>query len=162
MPSGVYVITNTRDSKRYVGVSADIESRWGGHRSDLRRGKHHSTLMQQAWNEFGEDAFTFEVLEVCGTTDFSSKEPSYIRQYRTNEPEYGYNKQYGEEMKYNPYGIALRNVGTHDDSDSLDNDNQWEQLEEKIDSVLLVLAMQLDITADDVRRFRELMAEIQL
>ena len=36
MPSGVYVITNTRDSKRYVGVSADIESRWGGHRSDLR------------------------------------------------------------------------------------------------------------------------------
>ena len=60
MPSGVYVITNTRDSKRYVGVSADIESRWGGHRSDLRRGKHHSTLMQQAWNEFGEDAFTFE------------------------------------------------------------------------------------------------------
>jgi len=100
MTSGVYVITNTKDGKRYVGVSRDIDSRWYAHRSDLKRGKHGSTSLQQAWNEHGENAFTFAVLEECDWNEFSHKEPMYIKSFRANEREYGYNTKFGEEMRY--------------------------------------------------------------
>ena len=100
MTSGVYVITNTRDGKRYVGVSRDIDNRWYSHRYELNRGKHGSTSLQQAWNEYGESAFAFAVLEECDWNEFSHKEPMYIKSFRANESEYGYNTRFGEEMQY--------------------------------------------------------------
>jgi group I intron endonuclease len=100
MTSGVYVITNTKDGKRYVGVSRDIDSRWYAHRNDLKRGKHGSASLQQAWNEYGEGAFVFAVLEECDWSEFSHKEPMYIKSFRSNESEYGYNTMFREEMKY--------------------------------------------------------------
>ncbi len=158
MPSGVYVITNTLDGKRYVGVSRDIESRWVGHKSDLRCGKHHSVLLQQAWTELGEDAFTFEVLEHCATTEFSSKEPAYIRKFRANEPEFGYNTMYGEEMKYNPFTIEARKGGIADTED----EGLLAELERRLDFTILALAMRFNVSAEELQRLKELAAEIPL
>lgn len=120
MASGVYVITNTKDGKRYVGVSRDISSRWYAHRNDLKRGKHCSAQLQQAWNEHGESVFTFAVLEECDWSEFSHKEPMYIKSFRANEREYGYNTMFGEEMKY---GRRPRNhdaIGARIDDDDID------------------------------------------
>jgi len=61
--SGVYVITNTVNGKRYVGQAVDLHVRWLHHRSRLRRGNHHSQYLQSSWNKYGPEAFTFEVLE---------------------------------------------------------------------------------------------------
>ena len=161
MTCGIYLITNTVDGKQYVGVSQYIEGRWDSHRSDLQRGKHHARRLQQAWSEHGEAAFQFSILEACGTDEFSRKEPFYIEKFRSNDPEYGYNTQYGKEMKYNPYCVSAR-VGSPGDIDFA-GDSEWlSKLEEGLDLVLVGFALRLNLTADDVRRFRELMAEIQL
>jgi group I intron endonuclease len=60
---GVYLITNDRDDRRYAGSSANIKNRFGNHRSDLRNNRHRNKRLQEAWNEYGEDAFTFTVME---------------------------------------------------------------------------------------------------
>lgn len=61
----VYAIRNTVNGGMYVGSTTAFKSRWHTHRSALRRGIHHSFVLQRAWNKYGESAFEFKVLVVC-------------------------------------------------------------------------------------------------
>ena len=61
----VYAIENAVNGRRYIGSTVNYKSRWHTHRSTLRRGKHHSFILQKAWNKYGEKAFTFKLLLVC-------------------------------------------------------------------------------------------------
>lgn len=65
MNCGIYEIRNTKNNHVYIGSAIDINKRWGGHKSDLRKGKHHSGHLQRAWNKYGEDRFEFKVLLFC-------------------------------------------------------------------------------------------------
>lgn len=65
MTCGVYEIVNTVNGKRYVGSSVNIEQRWSAHKSNLRRGRHHSIHLQRAWDKYGEHSFTFSVIYEC-------------------------------------------------------------------------------------------------
>ena len=68
-PAGyVYAIENTVNNRCYIGSAADYKSRWHSHRSSLRRGKHHSFILQRAWDKYGESAFVFKLLIVCPLT----------------------------------------------------------------------------------------------
>ena len=60
---GTYIITNTITDTVYVGQSVQPESRWRQHRRALRKFNHYNTLFQKAWNQYGESAFIFEVVE---------------------------------------------------------------------------------------------------
>ena len=60
--SGVYLIYNKINGKRYIGAASDVNQRRRGHFSDLRLNKHGNPLMQKDFNEFGEDNFEFVVL----------------------------------------------------------------------------------------------------
>lgn len=62
-PSGIYAITNTVNGKRYIGSSVNIKKRWACHLSTLTSGKHKSIRLQNAWNKYGAQAFSFSVLE---------------------------------------------------------------------------------------------------
>lgn len=62
--SGIYQIRNLVNSRVYVGSAVNLANRRKEHLSNLRRGKHHSPKLQNAWLKYGEDAFVFEVLEV--------------------------------------------------------------------------------------------------
>lgn len=61
----VYAIRNTVNNRAYIGSTTNYKSRWHTHRSALRRGVHHSFILQKAWNKYGESAFSFEMLVVC-------------------------------------------------------------------------------------------------
>jgi group I intron endonuclease len=61
----VYSIKNTVNGHCYIGSTVNYKSRWSTHRGSLRRGKHHSFILQKAWDKYGESAFTFNVLAVC-------------------------------------------------------------------------------------------------
>ncbi len=61
--SGIYSITNTLNGHRYIGSSRNVEHRWAVHRHSLRRGEHHSLILQRAWDKYSEDVFLFEMLE---------------------------------------------------------------------------------------------------
>jgi group I intron endonuclease len=62
---GVYCIRRNamHDPCSYVGSSVNMEARMASHRSSLRRGRHPCRSMQSDWDEYGETAFRFEVLE---------------------------------------------------------------------------------------------------
>lgn len=72
--SGIYVIRNTVNGKRYVGQSTDVAARFCGHRYDLRRNESRCTALQVEWNEYGESAFTFDVLFFCSASQLTEQE----------------------------------------------------------------------------------------
>lgn len=59
----VYAITNTVTGKVYIGSTVNVARRFGVHKKALLAGKHHSPLLQNAWNKYGSAAFTFDVVE---------------------------------------------------------------------------------------------------
>jgi group I intron endonuclease len=61
--SGVYVIECCE--RQYIGSARHIRARWATHCHELRKGIHHSRFLQRAWEKYGEDAFTFRVIEEC-------------------------------------------------------------------------------------------------
>jgi hypothetical protein len=61
----VYAITNTNNGNAYIGSTISPHKRWGAHRRLLRAGKHHSFILQAAWDKHKEAAFKFSVLLVC-------------------------------------------------------------------------------------------------
>ena len=94
---GIYCIENTTNCKRYIGLSRNIEQRWNEHRSKLRRGKHGNIYLQRAWNNYGEDAFKFYIVEFCESDVLSEREEYYIAKYHTLSHEFGYNLTQGGE-----------------------------------------------------------------
>jgi group I intron endonuclease len=75
---GIYQITHTESGKKYIGSAKNIRVHWLGHKSDLRLNVHHSPSLQNAYNKYGPDAFTFEILEECNEDDLISREQMYL------------------------------------------------------------------------------------
>ena len=63
--AGVYAITNTLSGKRYIGSSKNIKTRLRKHYAALRRGAHHSIVLQRAWDKYGAEAFSSTTLLYC-------------------------------------------------------------------------------------------------
>jgi len=93
MKSGVYKITNIINGMFYIGSSNDIRQRWNEHRSDLRRKIHSNIKLQHAWNFYGEDKFTFELIEETESTQsfIFEREQHYLNILKPHIREIGYN-----------------------------------------------------------------------
>jgi len=75
---GVYRIKNNVNEKCYYGSSKNIKKRWKVHLRQLRNKKHINTFLQNAWNKYGEDNFTFEIVEECTLEKLLIIEQTYI------------------------------------------------------------------------------------
>lgn len=64
MQSGIYAIICTKTGRRYIGSAANLLKRWNTHRSYLKRGDHQNSFLQRAWNKYGSENFSFEILEL--------------------------------------------------------------------------------------------------
>lgn len=101
--SGIYTITNEIKGKGYVGSSINIPSRWASHKSSLRRGKHRNTLLQNAWNKYGESAFRFDVLEeVADIAKLKQREQIWLDLCLSLVPFYNIKKQVHPDGIYTP------------------------------------------------------------
>jgi len=69
---GIYKIKNKITHKVYIGESINIAQRWSTHKSELRRGVHHSERLQKEWNKYGERAFRFSVVERFWFTKYAN------------------------------------------------------------------------------------------
>ena len=76
--SGIYKIVNQVNGRFYIGSAIDLEKRWRNHQSDFNKGKHGNGYLQRAWNKYGSDKFTFEVLEHCEPSELIRMEQDYI------------------------------------------------------------------------------------
>ena len=90
---GVYKIINNVNGKIYIGQSINIKARWTDHINTLNRNSSHSVLLQRAWNKYGPDNFTFEILELCSEEMLDEVESKYINFY--NSIKNGYNLESG-------------------------------------------------------------------
>ena len=62
------------------------------HKKDLAKGKHHSILLQRAWDKYGEQSFKFELIEkVSNPEHLLAYEQVYLDYYKSYESERGYN-----------------------------------------------------------------------
>ncbi|MNI10135.1 hypothetical protein D3C73_632330 [compost metagenome] len=74
--AGIYQIKNKQNGKILIEGSANLKS-INGKQFQLEMGGHMNKALQQEWNQYGKDAFEFEVLEVLKKKDdefFDSKD----------------------------------------------------------------------------------------
>jgi group I intron endonuclease len=91
LKSGIYRITNKVNGKIYIGSAVNFSQRWGMHLHQLRKGSHHSVLLQRAFNKYGEDCFLFEKIILCAKEDLIFYEQIKIDEYKPYNPLVGYN-----------------------------------------------------------------------
>ncbi|KAB2334454.1 GIY-YIG nuclease family protein [Cytobacillus depressus] len=74
--AGVYQIKNNKNQKIFINSSRNFKT-LNGEKFMLESGTHINKALQQEWNKFGKEAFTFDVLEVLKKKDdpyFNEKE----------------------------------------------------------------------------------------
>ena len=99
---GVYSITNIVNNKRYIGSSkSSFHSRKTKHYNKLIKGIHYNEHLQNAWNKYGENNFIFEVINICSIDDVVINEGLFIKNYKTNFREFGYNIASVSEYRFN-------------------------------------------------------------
>lgn len=89
--SGIYQIKCNSNGKIYIGSAVDMHNRCEHHRSSLRRGDHINAHLQAAWNKYGEDSFTFKVLEFAEPSDLPHVEQHWLDQTRSFDRSIGFN-----------------------------------------------------------------------
>lgn len=92
---GVYKITNIVNWKVYIGQSINLINRWKDHIHALNRNDSNCTLLQRAWNKYGQKSFSFEILELCAEEQLDEIEIKYIEIYDALNPDKGYNIEPG-------------------------------------------------------------------
>jgi len=75
----IYAIVNTITGNQYIGSSKNSYVRKKAHFNLLRRGAHHSIVLQRAFDKYGEDKFKFVVVEkVDENTDLIEREQWWL------------------------------------------------------------------------------------
>lgn len=59
----VYSIQNNLTNEMYIGSTVLFSKRKKMHLESLQKNKHHSYRLQKDWNEYGEQNFSFNILE---------------------------------------------------------------------------------------------------
>lgn len=77
---GLYKIVNRVTGQCYVGQSQRVRKRLSEHFRLLRLNKHTNPHLQNAWNKYGEDAFTGEIeVEVSDLAELDRLEDAFLR-----------------------------------------------------------------------------------
>ena len=121
MSIGIYKITNKINGKAYIGQSRKIEQRFHEHIY-----ANTSSLIHKAIIKYGQNNFTFEILEECSAEELNEKEIYWIKYYDTYEN--GYNLTLGGDTGYlydpqaiyndylltNSIAQTAKNIGCHE------------------------------------------------
>jgi hypothetical protein len=97
--SGIYKIVNTINQKMYIGSAFNIRKRWKAHRNRLRKNKHANRHLQAAFNKYGDNVFSWEILEFIPKNQdlkqlsraLIKREQDWITHLNTHNREKGYN-----------------------------------------------------------------------
>ena len=98
---GVFSIKNQVNQKIFIGSSTDLDAIWNRIRTELRFGNYPNHILQEDWNSFGQENFTFEIL-----SELKHEEDKDSRIYRKEAKDL--EKMYIEELQ--PFGDKGYNV----------------------------------------------------
>ena len=82
MVCGIYKITCTINNRIYIGSSMNIQQRWTTHKRELNNNEHDNMFLQRDWNRYGEENFTFEILEECEFGTQYTVEQKYLNELK--------------------------------------------------------------------------------
>lgn len=100
---GIYVFENVKSGMSYVGSSRNIYKRFHQHRGTLRKGIHKNINLQTAYNEHGESAFIFVIVELSEDDLVMKREDEWLA------------KHYESGMLYNLHETATYDGNTFSD-----------------------------------------------
>lgn len=90
--TGIYAIRNDINGKVYIGqTKRSFHSRKTKHLAGLSNNKHFNYRLNNDVRKYGIHNFTFEVLLICDKSECDFYESEYIKKFRSNEPDFGYN-----------------------------------------------------------------------
>lgn len=95
MKSGIYQIKNLVNGKVYIGQSLNVKYRLNGHLSLLKRNKHENYHLQNSFNFYGENQFSFKVIEYCEMDKLDEREIFWINHFESMVDQNGYNFEGG-------------------------------------------------------------------
>jgi group I intron endonuclease len=76
---GIYKITCIPENRVYIGSSSNIPKRWQRHVRTLNDSSHHNYKLQLDWDCYGDESFTFEVIEE--TKELTARERYWLDKY---------------------------------------------------------------------------------
>ncbi len=87
--SGIYLIHNKITGDKYIGQSKNITRRLRDHKTKLKQNNHiykngGQSILQKAWNKYGEDAFEFKAIEFCNPCKLNEREQYWINKLNCN------------------------------------------------------------------------------
>lgn len=92
MRQGIYMIMNLINNKLYIGSTKNFRKRKNEHFNSLRKNKHYSSHLQNAWNKYGEKNFIFmEVEQIEDENNLFNREASWIIFKKSTDCKFGYN-----------------------------------------------------------------------
>ena len=106
----IYLLKNNKNGKVYVGKTRQFKERKYAHLANLRAKRHVNKMLQEDYNEYGEDAFIFEIAEETNSFFLNFEEQQWMLKLKTYDFKYGYNckdpyfysKQYDKPTKNLP------------------------------------------------------------
>lgn len=75
-PAGIYKITNTVNGKILVGKGLNVNGILNSQQSQLKWGGHMNPALQEDWNQFGAENFTFEVVDTLEPSNNPNQNPN--------------------------------------------------------------------------------------
>jgi group I intron endonuclease len=87
---GIYQVKNLINNKIYIGQASNLRIRKNKHLGDLRRGKHGNPHLQRAYNMYGKENFTFDIILYCEPDELTYYEQMLVDIW---QPEYNIRKK---------------------------------------------------------------------
>lgn len=118
LKTGIYKILCIENNKLYIGSASSINNspkkngfyrRWHEHIYKLNANKHANRHLQSSWNKHGEDAFLFEIIELCNPQECEERELYYINKFDVCNHEKGFNMIKQSNFKNNYFSPEHRN-----------------------------------------------------
>jgi len=81
MKAYIYKIENIKNNKKYIGSTINFEKRKKYHLWELRNNRHHSIILQRAWNKYKEHNFIIKIIGLIDYNDIVKEEQNYINLY---------------------------------------------------------------------------------